>query len=101
MPLTSYSTAQDDRMCKHCGGSKDIANPTGRCVHIYWPDNLTDEARLANGIPLPVETVFERLRLKVTLFTLELHNLAGETPGEPRIKEIADALTMALAEAKR
>lgn len=41
------------------------------------------------------------LMLRVEALTLDLHSLADATPGEPRIKEIADALTMALAEAKR
>lgn len=35
--------------CKHCGGKISARNPTGRCDHIYWPDNLTDEALRANG----------------------------------------------------
>jgi hypothetical protein len=35
--------------CAHCGGPKDIRNPTGKCDHLYWPDNLTDEAKRANG----------------------------------------------------
>jgi hypothetical protein len=35
--------------CKHCGGWIAMANPTGKCDHIYWPDRLTDEAKRANG----------------------------------------------------
>lgn len=35
--------------CKHCGGAKGQRNPTGECDHLYWPDNLTDEAKVANG----------------------------------------------------
>lgn len=35
--------------CKHCGGEIAIRNPTGKCDHLYWPDNLTDEAKIANG----------------------------------------------------
>jgi hypothetical protein len=36
--------------CKHCGGAIEIRNPTGNCDHIYWPENLTEEAKRANGI---------------------------------------------------
>jgi hypothetical protein len=45
-----------DGTCKHCGGSKDVRNPTGNCDHLFWPENLSDEARRANGlkITLPV-----------------------------------------------
>lgn len=35
--------------CKHCGGSKDVRNPTGECDHLMWPDYLTEEAKRANG----------------------------------------------------
>lgn len=35
--------------CKHCGGEIAARNPTGTCDHLYWPDMLTDEAKLANG----------------------------------------------------
>ena len=38
-----------DDLCRHCGGRKEIANPTGHCSHLYWPDGLTDEAKRANG----------------------------------------------------
>lgn len=37
-------------LCKHCGEPIAIRNPTGKCDHLYWPDNLTDEAKLANGL---------------------------------------------------
>ena len=36
--------------CKHCGGSKETRNPTGKCDHLRWPENLTDEAKRANGL---------------------------------------------------
>jgi len=26
-------------LCQHCGGDTQIANPTGTCNHIYYPDN--------------------------------------------------------------
>ena len=35
--------------CKHCGGPIHIRNPRGDCDHLNWPDNLTDEAKAANG----------------------------------------------------
>lgn len=43
-----------DGTCKHCGGEIAIRNPSGVCDHLYWPDCLTDEAKLANGFK-PVE----------------------------------------------
>jgi len=36
--------------CKHCGGSIEIRNPTGKCDHLYWPAYLTNEAKKANGL---------------------------------------------------
>ena len=38
-----------NELCAHCGGQKESRNPTGRCDHLRWPDNLTDEAKIANG----------------------------------------------------
>jgi hypothetical protein len=38
-----------DDICQHCKEAKSVRNPTGTCDHLYWPDNLTDEARYANG----------------------------------------------------
>lgn len=40
---------EDEYVCKYCGGKRAIRNPTGKCDHLYWPDNLTDEAKIANG----------------------------------------------------
>jgi hypothetical protein len=41
--------------CLHCHGPKDIRNPTGTCDHLFWPDNLTAEAKRANGYVVPVD----------------------------------------------
>lgn len=27
-----------DKPCPHCGGDPKIANPTGKCSHIYYPE---------------------------------------------------------------
>lgn len=35
--------------CEHCGGSTLLRNPLGYCDHLNWPENLTDEAKQANG----------------------------------------------------
>lgn len=29
-----------DKVCPYCGGDPRIANPTGKCSHIYYPDNV-------------------------------------------------------------
>ena len=56
------NTTRDDflktmiSICKHCGGSVALRNPSGKCDHLYWPDCLTDEARLANGYPVLPQT---------------------------------------------
>jgi hypothetical protein len=39
----------EDPLCKHCNGPIAVRNPTGDCDHLYWPDLLTDEAKIANG----------------------------------------------------
>lgn len=44
----------NEHLCAHCGGSKDMRNPSGHCDHLYWPDYLTDEAKRANGY-VPVQ----------------------------------------------
>ena len=50
-----------DDTCKHCGGAVATRNPRGDCDHLFWPDNLTDEAKRANGF---VKVVVETWRKK-------------------------------------
>ena len=26
--------------CEYCGGDKEIRNPTGKCDHLYYPENV-------------------------------------------------------------
>ena len=47
----SNETKPTSNLCKHCGRSRSLRNPTGKCNHLQWPDMLTDEARIANGYP--------------------------------------------------
>lgn len=37
-------------ICKHCGEPVAYRNPTGKCDHLYFPDNLTEEAKRDNGL---------------------------------------------------
>ena len=37
------------KKCKHCNGLIDIRNPSSECDHLFWPDMLTEDAKLANG----------------------------------------------------
>jgi len=48
----------DEPKCKHCGGPIAVRNPTGHCDHLYWPDELTDEAKRANGYIQAQRTVW-------------------------------------------
>lgn len=58
MPKSHEVEPSDGSKCAHCGGPKDIRNPTGRCDHLYWPDHLTDEAKIANGYRKSVREVW-------------------------------------------
>lgn len=72
------SDERDGECCKHCGGKVDVRNPTGTCDHLCWPDNLTDEAKLANGYK-PTPTI---AWMKENVSTEELIEfLAGSTKG--------------------
>lgn len=31
--------------CPNCRGLIAVRNPTGKCDHLYWPDNLTPAAK--------------------------------------------------------
>lgn len=50
---------KSDDVCKHCGDPIAIRNPAGDCDHLYWPDLLTDEAKIANGFQRVTRTVTE------------------------------------------
>jgi len=32
--------ALNEDLCEYCGGLKKIRNPTGKCDHLYYPDNV-------------------------------------------------------------
>jgi len=34
-----------EEVCPNCNGLVKIRNPTGRCDHLYYPDNLSKKAR--------------------------------------------------------
>lgn len=36
--------------CKHCGEPIAIRNPSGHCDHLFWPENLSAAALVANGL---------------------------------------------------
>jgi hypothetical protein len=42
-----------DDICLHCKCPKKWRNLSGDCDHLYWPDNLTDEVKRANGYSVP------------------------------------------------
>lgn len=47
--LEAIKQAIGTSTCKYCSGLIAVRNPTGKCDHLYWPNMLTDEARMANG----------------------------------------------------
>ena len=51
---------EKDRTCKYCGGSIDVRNPTGKCDHLYWPDMLTNVAKIVNGFRLVNKKVWKK-----------------------------------------
>lgn len=40
---------EDGAVCAYCGGPIAIRNPTGNCDHLYFPECLSDDAKIANG----------------------------------------------------
>lgn len=54
---------KQDEKCKYCGGSIEIRNPIGKCDHLYWPDMLTEDAKIANGFRLVTKHVWEKSHL--------------------------------------
>lgn len=37
----SWISAVTDKTCPHCKGSLAVRNPTGKCDHLYYPENCT------------------------------------------------------------
>ena len=60
--LERYEAERAKQTCKHCAGLIVIHNPRGDCNHLYWPDNLTEEAKIANGYRKVVKTITEWVR---------------------------------------
>ncbi len=59
IPATNVDGYECDR-CQHCGGPIADRNPTGNCDHLYWPDNLSITAKLANGFRPVQKTVWQK-----------------------------------------
>lgn len=39
-------------LCRYCGGEVARRNLTGNCDHLYWPDMVTTQAKIANRFRL-------------------------------------------------
>jgi len=35
-----FELTQEQTLCPNCGGKIEIRNPTGRCDHLYYPENV-------------------------------------------------------------
>jgi hypothetical protein len=44
----------NNNKCPNCGGDIAIRNPTGKCDHLYYPDNIS--------IPMDIKTMERRVR---------------------------------------
>lgn len=49
------------QLCDHCKMDIEIANPSGYCNHVYYPDNNCDECKRMRG----AKEVSEVARLRV------------------------------------
>ena len=56
--VSKPSPAVDDKLCPYCGGFKAIRNPTGKCDHLYYPDNVNKSLKANVGLPSKDEPKF-------------------------------------------
>lgn len=72
-------------VCQHCRGLIAARNPTGYCDHMFWPDNLTAEAKLANGIDPATPDAREQLACEIESIRMDEVLLAmGEMSAQER-----------------
>ena len=45
--------------CKHCGEPIAIRNSSGHCDHLFWPENLSAAALVANGLATDADEPIE------------------------------------------
>lgn len=57
---------ENKNVCEYCGGDKAIRNPSGRCDHLYYPDNVNKN--LKNGICQNCETIAPGHAIKINEF---------------------------------
>lgn len=50
--------------CKHCGEPIAIRNPSGHCDHLFWPENLSAAALVANGLAPDADDPIDRAALE-------------------------------------
>ncbi len=63
--VSANSIDSNTRLCRHCGGEVALRNPTGNCDHLYWPDMLTTEAKIANGFRLTTRRHWVRCDIEI------------------------------------
>lgn len=71
---------EDIRICPSCGGRIAIRNPTGNCDHLYYPDYLTDEAKMKTSCADPdlmpcTLDIDSKPKIPVDMVTYLLHML--------------------------
>ena len=63
--------------CAHCGGPKAVRNPSGACDHLYWPDCLSYEGRVANGFEPTRDQITERQQQVIDLLMKAVEPFSG------------------------
>jgi len=79
--------------CAHCGGPKAVRNPSGACDHLYWPDCLSYEARIANGFEPTRDQILKRQQQVIDLLMKAVEPFADADDDDLDLMLIGSSIT--------
>lgn len=84
------------RTCPNCGGDIAIRNPTGRCDHLYYPENVPKKEKLTekeitkayNNMPFKVRDLCSKVLLRYQIRDLEIERARAIKHHKAHLAEI-------------
>jgi hypothetical protein len=79
--------------CKYCGGDIEIRNPTGKCDHLYYPENVNKDLNRVEAMKDSMDALTQALKqssIKME-YLLEAFRRWGELGLQPDQRESQEA----------
>ena len=67
----------EKKSCKYCGGDIAIRNPTGKCDHLYYPENVNKSFQMVNEKGEPEGYFCQCCNVEISLAQARFSTLCG------------------------